>query len=225
MCQPFDEHRNLIRGFGGERRASLLQIPGGETLVVCEDEGYAGQAKAAALPAGRSCGTDCEVRIAHQRGALVVLDTSGPALSEAIGEKPDVIKINSHELAGLADQAGFASDRDLVTCARSIAIQIGGSVIVTRGAESTVAIDLDGTAWGVGPARVERAVSPIGCGDSFAAGVAVAMTRGMPFTDVLVLGTACALANLETAHAAHFERGAVDRWRTAIQVHEFVDAV
>ena len=164
------------------------------------------------------------IRIVRRRGARVVLDTSGPALSQAIGEKPDVIKINSHELAGLADQPDFTSDRDLLACARSITAETGGRVIVTRGAESTIAIDLGGTAWRVEPERVERAVSPIGCGDSFSAGVAVAMARGMTFSDGLILGSACALANLETAHAAHFERAAVERWRNAIQVHEFIDA-
>lgn len=158
------------------------------------------------------------IRLARARGARVVLDTSGPALREALVEKPDLVKINSHELAGLSGAPDFQSDAEVRNAARSVAGETDGTVIITRGAASTLAVDAADVVWRVEPLQVERVVSPIGCGDSFSAGVAVAIARGMPMDEALALGTACALANLETPHAAHFTPEGVEQYRQRVQV-------
>lgn len=158
------------------------------------------------------------VRIARARGVDVLLDASGDALREAIPEKPAFIKINGMELAGLSGASSFASDRDRADAAGTVAKQTGGLVIVTAGNGSTIAVDSEGSLRSVSPMHVEPVVSAIGCGDSFAAGVAVARVRGEPVAAQLALGTACALANLQTPHAAHFDRHAALAWQSRVRV-------
>lgn len=158
------------------------------------------------------------IRMARERGVLTILDTSGAPLRDAIDAKPDLIKINSHELAGLSGADDVASEVDLLERARQLASTTSGRVIITRGGESTIAMDVNGTALRVEPVRVEPVVSPIGCGDSFAAGLAVGLVRRQRFDEALALGTACALANLQTPDAAHFELAAVERWKTSVVV-------
>lgn len=151
------------------------------------------------------------IRLAHERGAQVVLDASGEALQVALREKPQVIKINAHELAGLRQSSDFPDEGSLIAAARSVAEQTQGQVIVTRGQKGTIAVDRGGSAWKVGTVVPQRVISPIGSGDSFAAGVAVGLSRGRPLERLLALGTACAVANVETPHAAHFAKTAVTK--------------
>jgi tagatose 6-phosphate kinase len=160
------------------------------------------------------------IRIARERGVRVILDASGEPLRRAVETKPDVIKVNAHELAALERAKVFRNEPELLECARAVARQTEGRVIVTRGGDSTIAVDQDGSALRVEPLKTERVVSPIGSGDSFAAGVAVALSRRESFQQMLTLGTACAVANVETPHAAHFEADAVKCWRAKVQVRK-----
>ena len=92
---------------------------------------------------------------------------------------------------------------------RSLVARTRGDVVVTRGSDATLAIGRDGTAYRVESNLPTRIVSAIGCGDCFAAGAALRLASGATLPEMLRLGSACAIANLATPHAAHFEPGDV----------------
>ena len=147
------------------------------------------------------------IRACRAAGVRTILDASGPALAAAIAELPDFVKLNAGELATVEAIAGDG-DAAIKTAAARLARRTGGWVIVTRGRSSTLAISAS-ESFAVEVPEV-KVVSPIGSGDSFAGGLAVGLSRGMPFEESLRLATACASANAMTPHAAHFDLHVVE---------------
>jgi tagatose 6-phosphate kinase len=109
------------------------------------------------------------VRAAHDRGVPVVLDSASPAALEALAERPEVLKVNSEELALFA---GFdTSDPDARARAyRDLSERGVRWIIVTLGAEGVEA----GDGRRVLRAAVPRVavVNSVGSGDAAAAGAA-----------------------------------------------------
>lgn len=116
---------------------------------------------------------------------------------------PGIIKINeaefretfmrSEEANGYAASTGDAGDLAAAICEKSR--ELGNIIVVTRGADSTLAADR-GTLYECASEKV-RAVNTIGCGDSFNAGFLYEyMTSGNVET-ALKKGTWCAARNAE----------------------------
>ena len=138
-------------------------------------------------------------RIAKQRGARMMLDTSGPALAAAVAEGVDLIKPNLREMRELAGsepadaKAWEAAARDIVQSGKVavIALTMGhlGAVLVTRD-------------------RVLRApplpvvpVSAVGAGDSFLGALIWRLSSGADLADAFrqaVAAGAAALLNQGT---------------------------
>ena len=137
-------------------------------------------------------------RIARTQARLF-LDTSGPALHHLLksGARPaDLLRMDdleAEDLAGSALQtraetAAFA--RDLV--ARGVA----RAVIVARGADGNILANAEG-AWVAEAAKVP-VVSKVGAGDSFVAGVTLALSRKASPQEALRMGAACASSAVMT---------------------------
>jgi 6-phosphofructokinase 2 len=151
------------------------------------------------LPPGVPAGALVDlVRRLTGQGVRVVADTSGAALvalAEA-GTGLAVLRMDFEESVALAacplptaaDSAGFAAD--LVTKG---AAEV---VIVARGAEGSVLADRTGR-W-MAPAADVPVVSRTGAGDSFVAGAVLALSRGLPLSEVLAHGCAAASAAVTT---------------------------
>jgi tagatose 6-phosphate kinase len=155
------------------------------------------------------------VRVAHEVGARTIVDTSAEALQTAVRERPDVVKINVGELAGVVPGELHAS-------MRSLQATFAGTLIVTGGAGPTLA--LRGHHWlEAVPPRVQ-VVSPIGCGDCFAAGVALGVARGDDLRSWLRHGTALAGANAETTRSAVFERARAEALFVEVVVRDYTPA-
>lgn len=133
------------------------------------------------------------------RGARLIVDTSGPALFNLVQQPHPAIHVlrmdgpEAEELAGRdlpdrADTAAFA--RELVD--RGVA----RNVIVARGADGSVLSSAEGSWHSVG-AKVE-VVSKVGAGDSFVGGFTLALARGEPLKDCLRYGVAAASAACTT---------------------------
>ena len=131
--------------------------------------------------------------------SLVVLDTSGAALTQAVSHPIPglaVLRMDSEEAEALAgrplqtpkDTAGFAADL--------LAKGAAGAVIVARGAEGNVLVT-DGQRLMAQPPKVQL-VSAVGAGDSFVAGLTLAMAQRQAWPDALALGSACAAAAVMT---------------------------
>lgn len=135
---------------------------------------------------------------ADERGATVVVDSSGDGLRVALEVGVDVVKVDRAEAAELTGtDVTAASARALLDgCERAI---------VTAAAEGASAASRDGTVLEV-PAVAVEALHPAGSGDAFAAGLVVAQTAGATWPDALRSAAAAGAANTRCLGAGILDR-------------------
>jgi tagatose 6-phosphate kinase len=145
---------------------------------------------------------------ASAHGVGTIVDAAGEPLRLAIGARPLIVKPNRDELArtlgpdsSMASSTDTSIDAGLCDAMRRVVASGAQWVVVTLGADGAIASDGNGF-WRVTVPSI-KAVNPIGSGDSFAAGLAVAMTRGEALPAALALAAACGVANAMTPVAGH----------------------
>lgn len=128
------------------------------------------------------------INAARENGVLSLLDTQGPALSQAIAARPDIIKINRDEL----HQAGNSRDEDLPAAWLRQGVRC---VIITDGPNPVVAYTPEGV-FSITPPAVQT-VSAVGSGDAYCAGlIASLLSRPHDGWEAhLTLAAACGAAN------------------------------
>jgi 6-phosphofructokinase 2 len=133
-------------------------------------------------------------RLCHQRGARLVLDTSGPALAAALDEGVYLFKPNLRELGELSGQTlETPAQWQAAACrctdqgkAEVVALTMGhlGALLVTR--ESM---------WSAPPLPIAVA-SAVGAGDSFVGGLVWGLQQHQPLHDAFAWGIAAGSAAL-----------------------------
>ena len=147
-------------------------------------------------------------RIAQDRDQRFVLDTSGPALREALGHGIDVLKLSQSELEFLTGRRLRAAH----------AQEAAASALMRAGAARLIAVSLgrDGAllAASDGVARVPAGDVPVrgavGAGDSFLAGLVSGLARGLPQPESLALAVACGSVAVTSFGTAQVARGGVE---------------
>lgn len=112
---------------------------------------------------------------AHRAGTRIALDTSGPSLAAALGERPDVIKPNAEELAQAVGRP-LATLGDAVKAAEELRARGARAVLASLGADGQLLVDEDGTYFGSAPVAAVR--SNVGAGDASLAGFLAAGGTG-----------------------------------------------
>jgi len=127
------------------------------------------------------------------RGKRVVLDASGPPLAAAVGERPDIIKPNIHELSEMVGRPleGAAAVLD---AARALAAGGVGLVAVSMGADGALFVEADSALLAIPPAVEVK--STVGAGDAMVAGLVAGSLRGLDLPARARLATAFALGAL-----------------------------
>jgi fructose-1-phosphate kinase PfkB-like protein len=151
---------------------------------------------------------------ARERGARAIVDVSGEPLRLAMRHPNAILKMNRDELA-----LTLGRDlRDERTLSRAMLEYTPreGLLIVTLGAAGAIACDGHRVWRGTSP-RIHP-VSAVGSGDSFAAGLAVALGKGESLAEALKLAIACGAANALTPLAGHVDRATVERLRSEVKV-------
>jgi 1-phosphofructokinase family hexose kinase len=133
------------------------------------------------------------IREATQRGVHTVLDADGEALAAGATAHPEIVKGNRRELERLLGRH-LDDERSTLEAAREVHDSGVSCVVVTRGREGAVATTDREYLRGVAP-RV-RAVSAVGSGDAFLAGVVLTLSRGGRIDDALRLGIAAGTASV-----------------------------
>jgi 1-phosphofructokinase family hexose kinase len=143
-------------------------------------------------PLGGSVYSDI-IQDAARAGVHTVLDADGEALAAGAAAHPEMLKGNRRELERLL---GRHLDDEESTLQGAREVQAWGvrQVVVTRGREGAVAVNGERCWRGIAP-RV-RAVSAVGSGDAFLAGVVLALSRGGSIEDALALGVAAGTASV-----------------------------
>jgi 6-phosphofructokinase 2 len=139
-------------------------------------------------------------RLCRERGARLVLDTSGPALAAALAEGVYLFKPNLKELAELAGRPLDAPEQwqaaalQLITDGKAqvVALTLGhlGALLVTRDAM-----------WSAPPLDVPVS-SAVGAGDSFVGALVWALQQGQPLEQAFGWGIAAGTATLLSAGTA-----------------------
>jgi 1-phosphofructokinase family hexose kinase len=146
------------------------------------------------------------VGVAHERGAVAVVDVGGDQLAAALSAGADVVAPNLAEAEGLlhgrADETVEAGDpavvRERALAAARALVERGALRAVVTAAEAGAAV-ADGwlARWVAAPA-VSEVRNPIGAGDALVGGLALALERGEEFAAAVILGMACGAASVET---------------------------
>lgn len=155
-------------------------------------------------------------RLCRQRGAKLVVDASGPALSAALVEGVFLFKPNLKELGELTGETletpaqWQAAARRLVTDGRTeiVALTLGhqGALLVTRDAM-----------WFAPPLEIPVA-SAVGAGDSFVGGLVWAWQQGLPLDQAFAWGVAAGSAALLNAGTSLAHPDDMQRLREQVRV-------
>jgi 6-phosphofructokinase 2 len=148
-------------------------------------------------------------RICVRRGQHFVLDTSGPALRAALGEGATLIKPSIGEMEALLgrplrdprDQEHEAMELVLGGAAKMIAISLGAAGALLASASGVLRMSAPQV-----PIR-----SAVGAGDSFVAGMTLALANGLAIEEAFAWGIATGSAAVMSYGTAHPQRAIVEK--------------
>ena len=139
-------------------------------------------------------------RLCRDKGARLVLDTSGPALAAALAEGVFLFKPNLKELAELSGQS-LESAEQWQAAARQLVLDGKADVVaLTLGHLGALLVTRDGM-WSAPPLDVPVA-SAVGAGDSFVGAMVWGLQRGLPLEEAFAWGIAAGTATLLSAGTA-----------------------
>jgi 6-phosphofructokinase 2 len=133
-------------------------------------------------------------RLCRERGARLVLDTSGPALAAALAEGVYLFKPNLRELAELSGEALEAPEQWLGAARQLIQRGMTEIVALTLGHLGALLVTRDAS-WRAAPLDIPVA-SAVGAGDSFVGGMVAALQQRQPLQEAFALGVAAGSATL-----------------------------
>lgn len=132
------------------------------------------------------------IGLAHQAGVPVVLDSSGEPLRIGLEAGSDVLKCNRAELSAALGQP-LEGLEDIRRTIRALSTRLGIRVVITLGSAGAIAAQ-DETTWLAQAPRIE-AVSAVGSGDAFLAGLACGLLKSQSLDNALRLAIAAGSAN------------------------------
>lgn len=149
--------------------------------------------------------------LAAELNVPVILDAKAEPLLLALAARPLVVKPNRAELAATLGYE-LGTEAALRRAAGELAAKGAGWVVITMGKDGAFVSD-GHQVWDI-PAIAVKAISPIGSGDAFSAGLAAEVAAGKDVPEACLLGAACAAANTLIAGAGYLKLEDVNRLRT-----------
>ena len=157
------------------------------------------------------------IRRARKAGRKFLLDTSGELLAEGIKAQPYFIKPNKDEIQALTGRK-VSTEEEVIAEVRGFLAQSIELAVVSLGAAGSIAGYQD-KIYRIKVPHID-AVNPVGSGDSYVAGMAAALQRGLPIEQALKLAAACGTANALEAESGFVQRAVVEELQTKIQVDQ-----
>lgn len=174
-------------------------------------------ALAGSLPAGAPAATYRRLsELVRAGGGLVAVDTSGPALREAMAARPDLVKPNREELEELTGRV--LGDRDELADAASDLARGGvRTVVVSLGADGALFVREDDAVFASPPPV--RVASTVGAGDAMVAGTIAGTLQGLELAEVAALATAFSAVAIAQI-GPHLDAAAVQETTRAVSVEK-----
>ena len=159
------------------------------------------------------------IRLAHKAGKPFLLDTSGEALIQGIKVQPYFVKPNNDEIKVLVG-AELRSDEDIVHVLQKFMEDGIKLPVISLGAQGSMA-GYNRHVYKITVPKIQ-CKNPVGSGDSFVAGIAVGIERGMAIEDVLSLGAACGTANAMEDESGFVRKEVVEELFPQIKIQQIV---
>lgn len=191
-----ETYARLLRGARGDGHGDGDGAANGGSAGA--DAGVEAVALCGSLPPGVPVGAYAQLtREAHAAGVPVVLDTSGEPLRRGLAARPDLVKPNADELAGITGTT------EPLRAARAAQRRGAHSVAASLGPEGMLLVTPDGM-WQAGPPR-SLTGNPTGAGDSAVAGLLSGLVEGLPWPDRLARAVALSAATVRAPVAGEFD--------------------
>lgn len=159
------------------------------------------------------------ISLAHKAGKPFLLDTSGEALIQGIKAQPYFVKPNNDEIKVLVG-AELRSDEDIVHVLKKFMEDGIKLPVISLGAQGSMA-GYNQHVYKITVPKIQ-CKNPVGSGDSFVAGIAVGIERGMAIEDVLSLGAACGTANAMEDESGFVRKEVVEELFPQIKIQQIV---
>lgn len=131
-------------------------------------------------------------RISKDKGARLIVDTSGEPLQNAAREGVYLLKPNLSELCSLVDRDYLQLD-EVVSAARQV-IGMGYCEILVASMGPAGALLISNDLELRVPAPIVKKLTTVGAGDSMVAGIAYMLEQQRPLSEVIRFGVACGTA-------------------------------
>jgi tagatose 6-phosphate kinase len=154
-------------------------------------------------------------QLAHEAGAITVVDAQGAVLIEALSARPGLVKPNRPELAATLGRE-LKDEAAVMSAMRELCERGAQRVVVTAGKDPALAFD-GRSWWKVHAPRID-ATNPIGSGDAFAAGLVWRLLRGENLGEACRWASAAGAANALTVQAGEVHRNDVERLAEEVRV-------
>lgn len=155
------------------------------------------------------------IEMARRKKKKFLLDTSGATLKESLAANPFLIKPNQDEIEMLL-QKKVSSLADAAESVRHF-LDMGILMPVVSLGKNGAVVGWQGDVYHAMP-PVCSVVNAVGSGDAFVAGMAIGLSRELPFTDILRLGSACGAANVLEKESGFVRRENVAKIAGEIQI-------
>ena len=159
------------------------------------------------------------INLARKAGKPFLLDTSGEALIQGIKAQPYFVKPNNDEIKVLVG-AELRSDEDIVHVLQKFMEEGIKMPVISLGAQGSMA-GYNQHVYKITVPKIQ-CKNPVGSGDSFVAGIAVGIERGMAIEDVLSLGAACGTANAMEDESGFVRKEVVEELFPQIKIQQIV---
>jgi len=156
------------------------------------------------------------IQLCNAQGAKVAVDSSGPALSAAAGQKLWLIKPNVDELGALLGTAPADTPAALGAAARPLLAHID-QILISRGRQGAVLVTREGI-WAGGVPAAAPAVRTVGCGDHLLAAYVAERMAGRDPEPALRLALAVATVRATSTDMSEFSLDAVKATLGAVEV-------
>ena len=148
----------------------------------------------------------------------VVLDFRGEGLLSVLDLEPYVVKPNREELAQTMGRS-LDTDQDLVDAMRRLNDRGAQWVVITQG-DNPVWVTSAKETYRLQPPKIDRIVSPIGCGDAMAAAIACATRQGCDPVEAIRRGIAAAADNLSGLLSCRLDASRVKELSAFVKMEE-----
>jgi len=156
------------------------------------------------------------ISIAKAEGKIVLLDTSGKALGDALPARPTLIKPNMDEISQLLGRK-ITTRAEVIEAAKILNADGIAFVVVSLGKDGAIIACGSGVYQGVTPDI--PVVNTVGCGDCMLGGFAVGFARGYGLEDTIRFALAAATANALTKETGHFRLDDLNRLLGQVEVY------